>query len=44
MVLGPTIETRGKRAEEIRDEARTWIDTATREIEEREKMKDEKGQ
>ena len=33
-----------KRAEEIRDEARTWIETATREIEEREKMKEEKGQ
>lgn len=44
MVIGPTIETRGKRAEEIRDEARTWIETATREIEEREKMKAEKGQ
>jgi 1-acyl-sn-glycerol-3-phosphate acyltransferase len=33
MVIGPTIETRGKSAEEIRDEAQSWIETVTRELE-----------
>ncbi|MDX9739820.1 MAG: lysophospholipid acyltransferase family protein [Gammaproteobacteria bacterium] len=33
MMIGPTIETHGKSAEEIRDEAKAWIEAATREIE-----------
>lgn len=41
MVIGPTIETRGKTAEAVREEARAWIEATTREIEER--AKNEKG-
>lgn len=33
MVIGPTIDTRGKSAEEIRDEAQAWIEPVTRELE-----------
>jgi 1-acyl-sn-glycerol-3-phosphate acyltransferase len=32
VVIGPAIETRGKSAEQIRDEARTWIEAKSREI------------